>query len=286
MQHPDLIISNARIITMDRAKPFAEALAISGNRISKVGNAADVMALRGPKTRVHDNRGNTVIPGIIESHVHLFIGAAELPLLNIYGSHGFEAIAAAVKAHRAKNPGLAFLHVIGATHEHFGAGIPITRQLLDTIAADIPFALGCFDHHTVWANTKALEVTGLLRGKVLPTGNEIVMGADGLATGELREFGAFAPILAMGDSGGRESLGIVTGRDPENVTPAQRAADIETLRRGIAHANALGITSMHNMDGNLYQLELLHELERQRRTQRPHGGALPLPQHHATGRGR
>ena len=262
MPHANLIITNARIITMDKAKPFAEAMAISGNRISKVGSASDVMALRGPKTRVHDNRGNTVIPGIIESHVHLFIGAAELPLLNIYGIHGFETIAAAVKDHRSKNPGLAFLHVIGATHEHFGAGIPITRQLLDRIASDIPFALGCFDHHTVWANTKALEVTGLLRGKVLPTGNEIVMGADGLATGELREFGAFAPILAMGDSGGRESLGIVSGRDPENVTPAQRAADIETLRRGIAHANALGITSMHNMDGNLYQLELLHELER------------------------
>ena len=257
----DLIITNARIITMDRENPIAEALAVRGNRVLRVGSAAAVMDLKGATTRVHDNKGNTVIPGIIEGHVHLFIGAAELPLLNIYGIHGFDAIAAAVRDYRARNPRQAFLHVIGATHEHFGAGTPITRHLLDRIVADVPFAIGCFDHHTCWANTKALEVAGILKGRTLNTGNEIVMGADGLATGELREFEAFAPILAMGASGGRESLGIVTGRDPDKVTPAQRDADRETIRTGIAHANALGITTMHNMDGNRYQLELLHDLE-------------------------
>ncbi|MBK8769063.1 MAG: amidohydrolase family protein [Rhizobiales bacterium] len=214
----DLIITNARVITMDREKPFAEALAIRGNSILRVGSAAAVMELKGATTRVHDNKGNTVIPGVIEGHVHLFIGAAELPLLNIYGIHGFDAIAAAVRDYRARNPRQVFLHVIGATHEHFGAGTPITRHLLDRIVADVPFAIGCFDHHTCWANTKALEVAGILNGRTLNTGNEIVMGADGLATGELREFEAFAPILAMGASGGRESLGIVTGRDPDKVT--------------------------------------------------------------------
>jgi predicted amidohydrolase YtcJ len=258
----DLIIINSRIITMDSANPLAEAIALKGNRILHVGRADDVMALRGPKTRVHDNRGNTVIPGIIESHVHLFIGAAELDLLNIRYDIGFEAIRDSVRAYRAKFPKLNFVHAISAAHEQFGDGIAITRQLLDRIVPDVPFAIGCFDHHSVWANTKALEAAGILRGRTLTTGNEIVMGTDGSATGELREFEAFGPVLELGASGGRESAGIVTGLSPK-ATSAQRSADVETLRKGIAHANALGITSMHNMDGNRYQLELLRVLEEQ-----------------------
>jgi predicted amidohydrolase YtcJ len=258
----DLIIINARIITMNSANPFAEAIAVKGNRILHVGRKGDVLAFRSAKTRVHDNRSNTVIPGIIEGHVHLFIGAAELDLLNLNRDIGLEAIRSAVHAYRAKHPGLTFIHAIGAAHVQFGNGVAITRQLLDQIVPDIPFAIGCFDHHTVWANTKALEVTGILRGRQLNTGNEIVIGTDGLATGELREFEAFEPVLALGASGGRESAGIVTGLSPK-ATSAQRKADIETLRKGIAHANALGITSMHNMDGNRYQLELLRVLEEQ-----------------------
>ncbi len=258
----DLIITNARIITMDPGQPYAEAMAISGNRILVLGKASDVMALRNTHTRVHDNKGNTVIPGIIEGHVHLFIGAAELDLLNIRYNETEESVRQAVQSYRQKHPSLTFLHAIGAAHEQFGKGVVITRHLLDGIVSDIPFAISCFDHHTVWANTKALEKTGTLNGRPLAQGNEIVMGADGMATGELREFEAFAPVLNLGTSGGRESAGIVTGRNPSPApTASQRAADVETMRKGIAYANALGITSMHNMDGNRYQLELLHELE-------------------------
>jgi predicted amidohydrolase YtcJ len=260
--HADIIIINARIITMDPLRPFAEALAIIGNKIVRVGSRDDAMELRGSSTRVHNNDGNTVIPGIVESHVHLFIGAVERDLLNIRYNEGFDAVAAAVKDFRAKNHGLNFIHAIGATHEQLGAGVPITRRLLDRIVDDVPFAIGCFDHHTVWANTKALEVAGIMRGVKLNTGNEIVMAADGLATGELREFEAFANVLKLGASGGRESAGIVTGQNPKPAATAkQRMQDEKTMRQGIAHANALGITSMHNMDGNWYQLELLHALE-------------------------
>jgi predicted amidohydrolase YtcJ len=194
--------------------------------------------------------------------VHLFIGGAELPLLNIRYNEGFESIAAAVNQYRAANPTLPFIHAISANHDQFGPGIAITRHLLDKIVADVPFAIGCFDHHTVWANSLALEATGLLHGAKLNTGNEVVMGPDGLATGELREFEAFAPVLNLGASGGRESAGIVTGRDPAPAaTPQQRMKDEATLKAAISHANSFGITSMHNMDGNRYQLELLHALE-------------------------
>ncbi len=262
MTHADLIITNARIITMDPAKPFAHALAIKGNSIIRVGSRDDAMELRGPRTRIHDNANNTVIPGIIESHVHLFVGAAELPLLNILGIGGLDVVRPSVAKYRAQNASAKILHVVGASHEQFGKGTPITRQLLDSMVSDIPFFMMCFDHHTVWANTKALEATGLMRGAELPTGNEVVLDANGLASGELREPAAFNPVLALTPTGGRDALGFTTGGDPNPpATRAQRDNDIEILRKGIAHANALGITSMHNMDGNWYQLELLHELE-------------------------
>ena len=131
MNFADLIIHNARIITMDDLQPFAEALAIRGNRIMRVGQNAAVMELCGSKTRVIDNHGNTVIPGIIESHVHLFIGSVELDALNIRDNIGFDSIAGAVKDYRQKNPDLKIINAVGAAHEQFGAGIAMTRQLLD-----------------------------------------------------------------------------------------------------------------------------------------------------------
>ncbi len=273
----DIIIHNARIITMDDQQAFAEALAIVGNRILRVGKNADVLELSGPRTRMIDNRGNTVIPGIVESHVHLFIGSVELDALNIRDNIGFAAIAGAVNDYRQKNPGLKIIYAISAAHEQFGEGVSITRHLLDRIVPDMPFIMGCFDHHTVWANTRALEAAGIMRGRELPVGNEIVLDENGLATGELREFAAFTPVFDLTTTGGRESAGIVTGENPDPpATAEQREADIAYLKRGIAHANSLGITSMHNMDGNWYQLELLHELEKRGQL----NARVEVPYHH------
>ncbi len=263
MPHADLIITNARIITMDAARPFAQALAISGNRIVAVGGSEILNDWRGPKTRVHDNTGNTVIPGIIESHVHLFIGAVELDLPYIMHINTLQGVSDSISQYRRKHPDCRIVMAIGATHEQFGAGAPITRHMLDQIVNDIPFAVGCFDHHTMWANTKALEAAGLMHGRELPPGNEVVLDANGVATGELREPAAFDPVLALTPTGGRESAGFTTGRNPvPPATGAQRKIDEDFMRRGIAYANSLGITSMHNMDGNWYQLELLHALEK------------------------
>ena len=168
----------------------------------------------------------------------------------------------------------AVLLATGIIHEAFGE--PITRQLLDRIVADIPFIVGCFDHHTMWANTKALEAAGIMRGRDLPVGNEIVLDGKGIATGELREPAAYMLIQALTPTGGREWLGMTTGENPNPpATAAQRATDIAFFRQGIAYAASLGITSMHNMDGNWYQLELLQEMPGPRRTRCARRDPLP-----------
>jgi predicted amidohydrolase YtcJ len=255
----DIIITNARILTMDPARPRAEALAIKGNRIQRIGSKDDVAGLRDRHTRLIDAGMKTVMPGIIEGHVHLFGGAVELDSLMLNGLSGFEAIAGAVAAYRRARPDDKVLLATGIAHESFGA--PMTRQILDRIVPDIPFVVMCFDHHTMWANTRALEAAGIMRGRDLPVGNEIVLDAEGLATGELREPAAYMLAQALTPTGGREWLGMTTGLNPDPpATPAQREIDKTYFRKGIAHAASLGITSMHNMDGNWYQLELLQSL--------------------------
>ncbi|RUY23335.1 amidohydrolase, partial [Mesorhizobium sp. M7A.F.Ca.US.001.04.2.1] len=137
----------------------------------------------------------------------------------------------------------------------------VTRHHLDAILPDRPFCMAAPDHHTMWANTKALEMAGILQGRMLGPGNEIVMGDDGLAAGELREGEAFGPVLDLaGES--RVRLGLSTGGEPDPMpTAAERDADRDIMRRGLAWCARHGITSIQNMDGNLYQLELLAEIE-------------------------
>ncbi len=261
MPSADLIISNARLLTMDKAALRAEAIAIKGNRILAVGSNADVQALKDRHTRLVDAQMNTVMPGIVESHIHLFGGAVELDSLMINNIKGLPAVSKAIREYAAANPKDRIIIVNSASPLSLGDDVAITRQALDGIIADRPLALICFDHHTVWANTRALEVAGLLHGASLTPGNEIVMGKDGLATGELREAAAFAPLLKLTATGGREWLGMVTGENPvPPATAAERLIDQRFMKRGLDYCASLGITSIHNMDGNWYQLELLKAL--------------------------
>lgn len=257
----DLIVLNGRVLTMDGDSPRAEAVAIKEGRVVAVGDKAAVSDLGGPGTKIIDAGGSSVVPGFIEAHMHLFAGAAELTHLQLSGVHGFDALAAAARAYAARNPERKVLQAQSADYTILSKDEPVTRHHLDRILPDRPFAMTAPDHHTMWVNTRALELAGLLHGRQLGPGNEIVIGADGLATGELRESEAFGPILELaGES--RARLGLQTGGEPDPYPgPAELAADRAIMKRGLDWCARHGITSLHNMDGNLYQLELLAAIE-------------------------
>lgn len=256
----DLIVTNARVLTMDAEQPRAEAVAILGGRIALVGTATEVAALCGRKTEVIDAQGASVLPGFVESHMHILGGAAQLRHLQLAGVTGLDRLAAAVRAFAADHPELPVVMGQGADYTILSATERLTRHHLDRILPDRPLALVAPDHHTMWANTRALALAGLLHGRSLPPGNEIVMGADGLAEGELREGEAMGPVDELSGEM-RLYLGLATGGEPDPAPgPADRAADRAVMARGLAHAARHGITSFHNMDGNLYTLELLDEL--------------------------
>ena len=255
----DMIVTNAKVLTMDEGRPRAEAVALAGGRILAVGSRAEVEALAGPGCRVVDAGGRTLLPGFVESHLHLVLGGNELTQLQLGGVSGFDALAAAFRAYAAANPGLPLLMAQGAGYDILGR--PVTRDDLDRVIADRPIAMMSPDHHTVWANTAALEAAGLLLGAQMPAGHVVGMGADGLASGELLEFEAFSPVLALtGDL--HLQLGIATGGEPEPwPDAAQREKDKAKIAAGLAHCAAHGITSMVNMDGNRYTCVLLAEME-------------------------
>ncbi len=133
-----LIITNASVLTMDDSRPRAEAIAVSANRISRLGSHADVMGEKGAGTRVVDAGGGTVIPGFVESHMHLFAGGAELTHLQLFGTRGFSELKARTEAYIAANPGDDLIigeqadYVILSEHEK------LTRQHLDRISKDRP----------------------------------------------------------------------------------------------------------------------------------------------------
>jgi len=258
-----LIITNARILTMDGANPRAEAIAVSENRITRLGGHAEVMREKGAGTRVVDAEGGTVIPGFVEGHMHLFAGAAELSHLQLFGTRGFAELKARTEAYIRATPGDDLIIGEQADYVIIGENEPLTRHHLDAIVKDRPILVFSPDHHTAWANTLALEKAGLLKGRKLGPGNEIVMGADGLATGELRESEAIQPVRVLSRKGMRDRLGLATGGEPEPYpSRLEFESDLETMRVGLAHAAAHGITFIQNMDGNLYTLELLEELQK------------------------
>jgi predicted amidohydrolase YtcJ len=238
----DLIITNAKVYTVDEANPWAEAVAIQGQTIVFVGSVDDAAVWQGASTRVIDGKGRTLLPGFIDSHFHLLPGALGLDDMQLAEVRSLTALQETVQNFAAANPNVAWLRGQGLRYD-VPPDEPLTRHHLDAIEGERPLILLAYDFHTVWANTVALAKAGLLQGGAsLPGSARIVIGEDGLATGELREAAAYEPLLAL---------------IPEPDEARQR----ELMHKGLAYLASLGVTSVHNMDGDAAQAALYAALE-------------------------
>ncbi len=255
-----LIFVNARVLTMDDSMPRAEALAVGGNRIIAIGSEEAVLDHACPETRFIDCNGATLMPGFVESHVHLFSGAYGQTLLQLPGVKGFDALKEGFLPSRPRSLMKACFSRKAPTMKS-SARAPVSTAMRSTASAPTADAAMAYDFHTLFANTAALKAAGLLHGRELPVGNEVVMGEDGLATGELREKFAMLPVLDLRTTGGREMLGMSGIEPPVAPTPEEWRDDVEILKQGMKFAASKGITSMHNMDGNRHLLELLRDVE-------------------------
>lgn len=251
----DLIIANARIRPIF-APAGMTAVAVAEGRILALGSDAAIRALAGPGTRIIDADGRELIPGFIESHLHLFMGGATLAMLNLGPTFGFEATRAALRDFAAANPGDEILFGYAVNYVIFGEDRRPDRHLLDAIIADRPVCLLSTDLHCAWANTRALELAGILHGADVGPGAEVVMGEDGHATGELREFAAMNRVKMLSRLKGRDGLDYEGGQ----VSEEDRAHDAALIRTAGEYCARHGITTAVNMDGNAYQAGLMRDL--------------------------
>ena len=207
---------------------------------------------------ITQGEGLLALPGFCESHAHLFGGGVTLAQLNLSHVHDADALRVALLRHAAATPDGEMVCAYAANYDLLGDKRP-DRHALDAVLADRPLCITSTDFHCAWANTAALQAAGILQGADAGPGAEVVLGRDGLATGELREFAAMDLVRRLAPSGGREGLGL-TGQEPQAITPTQRASDKAALLRAMQECLHHGITTVVNMDGNLYQAELLKEL--------------------------
>lgn len=237
-QIADLIIENVNVFTADETNPRAEAVAVRGDRILHVGSRPEVEELRGPGTRVLDGQGNTLLPGFIDSHFHLLWGSIELADAQLQDVRTPASLRDILLAFAAENRTSAWILGNGIKY-----GIISTRQELDAIIADRPVYIGSYDGHTAWANTRALEMAGILgAGKEAGPHGLIVRDENGLATGELREGGAMSAVRDLA---------------PEPDEARKR----ELLKLAMKQITATGVTSVHNMNGDMEELLTYAALE-------------------------
>lgn len=232
----DLVILNGKVHVADEAHTVAEAVAVKGTTILQVGTNSRIKALVGPATRIIDAGGATVAPGFNDAHVHFISGGLSLGDVDLAGLTTLRDVQDQIRAFVADTPGRGWIKGRGWLYAPFTNASP-TRAQLDAVVADRPAVMTCYDGHSVWVNSKALELAGITKATKDPVNGVIVRDArTGEPTGHLKE--SAMDLLA-------DVLPRVTDED-------RRAA----LGAAVAHANRFGITSIQNAGGTVAEMAL------------------------------
>jgi hypothetical protein len=184
--HPDLILRNARITTLDRSRPDAASLAVRDGRFLAVGEERDVMASAGPSTRVIDAGGRRAIPGLIDSHIHVIRGGLNyLMELRWDGVPTLADAMAMLRAQAQVTPPPQWVRVVGGfTENQWPERRLPTLAEINAAAPETPvFILHLYDRALL--NRAALRAVGYTKDTPDPPGGLIERDASGEPTGLL-----------------------------------------------------------------------------------------------------
>ena len=182
----DIILHNGRITTNDRSNPEAQAVAISSERLLAVGRNEDVLPLAAAATRQIDLAGRRVIPGLIDSHMHIIRGGLNYNMeLRWDGVRSLADALSMLKAQVARTPAPQWVRVVGGfTGHQFAEKGPPTLDEINAVAPDTPvFILHLYDRALL--NAAALRAVGYTKDTPNPPGAEIQRDAAGNPTGLL-----------------------------------------------------------------------------------------------------
>ncbi|MDQ3210287.1 MAG: amidohydrolase family protein [Actinomycetota bacterium] len=227
-----LLIRNARVHTVDAARPWADAVAIGGDRISWVGDDEDAAAMIGPDTEVIDAGGATVFPGFIDSHNHVRLGSNPLEV-DLAGAATFDEVKGRVRAHADAHPEYTWIEGSGFNYSVMPGGRMPTWHDLEGLTGGRPAFLFTYDVHNAWLNREAMEAFGITRDTdALAWGHVRKDPADGEPTGIVGDF------AVMGIS--REGQAALEAVVPGYARNLQYERTLESLDMAIE----LGITTI------------------------------------------
>ncbi|MEM6283212.1 MAG: amidohydrolase [Chloroflexota bacterium] len=238
----DRILYNGNIHTMNPAQPHATALAICNGRVLMVGSDDDVREYATGRTVLENLRGKTVLPGLIDAHVHWRWTSENYHNVNMYELRS-KAESVERVAERARGvPDGEWIQGHGWAQDLWEVPVFPTAADLDAIAPDNPVYMTAKSAHAAWVNTAALQLVGITDDTPDPEGGTIMRDADGHATGILLE----APAMQL-----------VSQHIPD-VTPEQLA---DLMLASLELANQQGLTAIHDLDNPdcLAALQILRE---------------------------
>ena len=241
-QPADLVVLNAKVLTVDEQFHEVQALAVRDGRFMAVGSTSEMRAHIGGATRVIDGRGRTVIPGLIDSHVHaLGVAAAEAsqPFQNL---RSIRELQDWIRAKAARVPRDAWIWTPRVYPTRLRERRFPTRQELDAAAPHHPVAVD--GAYALSLNTAALRAAGVTRASADPPGGAIVKDARGEPTGLLRNVGSM----------------LARFQPSESAVPP-----LDTLERVHRQYVATGITSVIERSATVEGYRAYEALQRARR---------------------
>jgi len=251
----DLIVVNAKVRTMDDAKPNAEAIAVIGNKIVAVGSNAEIRAMAGAKTKTIDAKGKLVVPGFNDAHVHFLEGGYQLSSVDLRDAKSPAEFIRRIKEFAAKLPKGRWILGGKWDHENWTPNNLPTAQMIDAATPDNPVFIDRLDGHMALANSLALKMAGVDKNTKDVAGGEIVRDGGGNPTGVLKD----------------SAMGYVN-----KVIPAFSFAEkLEQAQAATDYAASLGVTSVQDMSAGT-DVAVYQELARSGKLKTRIYGCSPL----------
>jgi predicted amidohydrolase YtcJ len=221
----DLILTNGKVYTVETGQPWAEAVAIKDGKILAVGSAKQIAQRKGAATRVVDLGGRFVMPAFGDAHAHPIFGGMSHARCSLHAGKTIEDYQRIIKACVEKTPGTSTIFGSGWNQTLFPPkGIP-NKAILDTVSKDRALIFEA-DGHTLWVNSKALELAKITRDTPDPKNGTIDRDAKGEPVGGLEE----------------SAMALV-----EPLVPPPSDKDLQgAISYTVALFNSYGITSWHD----------------------------------------
>ena len=236
----DLIVTNARIYTVDDAHPLVSALAVRDGRIQFVGSEREALSLRGPSTQMVDARGKTVIPGIVDAHAHLLGLGYSLANVRLADTRSYDQVIERVVARLASVPAGRWIQGRGWDQNKWGDTRFPTHEALSRVTPNHPVVLERIDGHAILANAAAMKAAGITAATKDPTGGRIERFPNGEPTGVFVD----------------NASSLV-----ERVIPAPTRADIrEATLAAIKESQKYGLVGVHDAGEPKAVIDIFEEM--------------------------